>query len=112
MSVFTTGKLGSFVLGGAGLGLFTCNAQCAATMLLVISAVATVVWAFLLLGSSCQANSNGEQVPEWMLLQCWLYRVSVRRLSLQLVLSSRFPSELEHKPCAQQTLLQSRAMQD
>jgi hypothetical protein len=58
MSVFTTGKLGSFVLGGAGLGLFTCNAQCAATMLLVISAVATVVWAFLLLGSSCCCSGN------------------------------------------------------
>eukprot|EP01043_Picozoa_sp_COSAG02_P096045 COSAG02_NODE_32360_length_517_cov_1.480861_1_plen_126_part_10 len=42
MSVFTTGKLGSFVLGGAGLGLFTCNAQCAAEMLLSISVAATV----------------------------------------------------------------------
>ena len=27
------GKLGSFVLGGAGLGFFTCDAECAATML-------------------------------------------------------------------------------
>ena len=44
MSVFTAGKLGSFVLGGAGLGFFTCDAECAATMLSAISFGATVVW--------------------------------------------------------------------
>ena len=52
MSVFTAGKLGSFVLGGAGLGLFTCNAQCASEMLLSISVAATLVWSVLLLCSS------------------------------------------------------------
>ena len=51
MSVFTTGKLGSFVLGGAGLGFFTCDAECAATMLSAISFGATVVWVLLLLTS-------------------------------------------------------------
>jgi hypothetical protein len=57
MSVFTAGKLGSFVLGGAGLGLFTCNAQCAAEMLLSISVAATLVWSVLLLGSSFLSSS-------------------------------------------------------
>ena len=51
MSVFTAGKLGSFVLGGAGLGFFTCDAECAATMLSAISFGATVVWVLLLLTS-------------------------------------------------------------
>ena len=37
--MFTTGKLGSFVVAGAGLGFFTCDAKCAAGMLLGISAV-------------------------------------------------------------------------
>lgn len=34
LSVFTAGKLASFVLGGAGLGWFACDAECAAAMLL------------------------------------------------------------------------------
>jgi hypothetical protein len=63
MSVFTTGKLGSFVLGGAGLGLFTCNAQCAAEMLLSISVAATVIWTILLLGSSCHAPDRTILAP-------------------------------------------------
>ena len=29
MSMFTAGKLGSFVLGGAGIGLFSCGCECA-----------------------------------------------------------------------------------
>ena len=62
MSVFTTGKLGSFVLGGSGLGLFTCSAQCAAEMLLSISVAATTVWSILLLGNSCVSSGPDRTV--------------------------------------------------
>ena len=44
MSVFTAGKLGSFVLGGAGIGLFSCGHECACQILLAISVTTTAFW--------------------------------------------------------------------
>jgi hypothetical protein len=50
MSTFTAGKLGSLVLGGAGMGLLGCGHGCVCKMLLAMSISTTAFWsvAFLL----------------------------------------------------------------
>ena len=48
LTVSTAGKLGSFVLGGAGLGLYACDARCASAGLALLGAAAGLLWAGLL----------------------------------------------------------------
>eukprot|EP01052_Picozoa_sp_SAG31_P044461 SAG31_NODE_7759_length_1602_cov_1.550898_2_plen_251_part_00 len=50
MAVFTVGKMSSFVIGGAGIGLFTCDVKCGVSVLAGIGAVSFVFWAVVLGG--------------------------------------------------------------
>ena len=48
LTVSTAGKLGSFVLGGAGFGLYACDARCLSAGLALLGAAAGLLWAGLL----------------------------------------------------------------
>lgn len=59
MSIFTAGKLGSFVLGGAGIGVFECDHVCACGLLLGIAVVSTGVWGlFIFVALRVRARSS------------------------------------------------------